>query len=68
MSNLLYILPWCIALTVIGITPDSAWKYHALIFGGSLVVSFLIIVGVLSLWAWKLLKGTVRLGPVQGSS
>lgn len=68
MSNILYILPWCIAVTVIDMRPDNAWKYHALIFGGSLVVSWVIVTVMVGLWAGKLLRGTMRLGVVYGGS
>ncbi|KAF9461231.1 hypothetical protein BDZ94DRAFT_1264310 [Collybia nuda] len=68
MSNILYILPWCIALTIIEMTPENAWKYHAVIFGGSLVVSWVIVMVMVGLWAGKLLKGTMRLGLVYGGS
>ncbi|KZP06605.1 hypothetical protein FIBSPDRAFT_876383 [Athelia psychrophila] len=65
MSNLLYILPWCIAMTIINITPENAWTYDALIFGGSLVVSFIIVVCVDALWARNLLRGTLRLAVIR---
>src|SRR5688572_11391065 len=38
--NMLWTFPWAIAVTRIGITEDTAWRYHAVIFGGSMVVSF----------------------------
>lgn len=39
-SNILWVLPWAIAVSKVGITPDDAWTYHAVVFGGSLVFSF----------------------------
>ncbi|KAF8153030.1 hypothetical protein B0H34DRAFT_721904 [Crassisporium funariophilum] len=54
VSNLLYALPWAIALPRIGITPDTAWTYHKWVFGGSLVVSLGIIIFVDALWAANL--------------
>jgi hypothetical protein len=66
-SNLLWVLPWAIAVTKIGITADTAWRYHSVVFGGSLVVSFIIILGADLLWTWKLLKGTMKLPPVVGA-
>ncbi|RDB30610.1 hypothetical protein Hypma_005722 [Hypsizygus marmoreus] len=53
MSNLLYCLPWAIALPLLGITPETAWGYHKWIFGGSLVVSLGIIVFVDGLWVLR---------------
>jgi len=38
-------------------TPDDAWKYHSIVFGGSLVFSFFDILVVDAIWAWALLKG-----------
>jgi hypothetical protein len=51
VSNLCWVLPWAIAITKIGITPDDAWTYHAIVFGGSLVFSFIDIVIVDLVWA-----------------
>lgn len=66
-SNLLWMLPWAIAVTRIGMTPSNAWKYHSIIFGGSLVFSFFNVCAVLALWAWLLTKGKVSLAPVRSS-
>ncbi|PVH75286.1 hypothetical protein DL98DRAFT_644426 [Cadophora sp. DSE1049] len=66
-SNLLWMLPWAIAVTRIGMTPSNAWKYHSVIFGGSLVFSFFNVCAVLALWAWLLTKGKVSLAPVRNS-
>ena len=66
-SNLLWVLPWAIAITKIGMNADNAWHYHSIIFGGSLVVSFLIIVTVDLLWGWRLLKGKMTLPRVVGA-
>ncbi|KAI7222318.1 hypothetical protein KC343_g7399, partial [Hortaea werneckii] len=40
VSNIFWVLPWAVAVTKIGITPDDAWTYHSIVFGGSLVFSF----------------------------
>ncbi|KAI7346000.1 hypothetical protein KC336_g22845, partial [Hortaea werneckii] len=37
VSNIFWVLPWAIAVTKTGITPDDAWTYHSIVFGGSLV-------------------------------
>ena len=57
-------LPWAIAVTRIGMTPDNAWHYDSIIFGGALVFDFFNVSLVLVLWAWMLHKGRVRLAPV----
>jgi hypothetical protein len=56
MSNLFYALPWAVVLTVIGdkITPDNSWTYHRWVFGGSLVVSLVIISTVDIIWVVRL--------------
>ncbi|KAF9053440.1 hypothetical protein BJ165DRAFT_1447523 [Panaeolus papilionaceus] len=61
-SNILYALPWAIALTVIGdkITADNSWTYHRWVFGGSLVVSLVIILAVDGLWVFRLKGGRLR--------
>ncbi|BGP38833.1 hypothetical protein JCM10449v2_002771 [Rhodotorula kratochvilovae] len=57
LANLLYCLPWAIALGEAHVEPEDAWTYHAFVFGGSLVVSFVIIIVVDSLWAWRVKLG-----------
>ena len=64
ISNLCWVLPWAIAVTRIGISPDDAWTYHSIVFGGSLVFSFVDIVIVDLIWAWTLVKGRMSLPPV----
>lgn len=38
---------------------SNAWRYHAVIIGGSLVLSFWATVVVLGMWIRKMLKGTL---------
>ncbi|KAK0627833.1 hypothetical protein B0T14DRAFT_421394 [Immersiella caudata] len=59
-SNLLYVLPWAIVCQVKDLE-GNAWTYHSLVFGGSLVFSFVDILVVDGLWAWTLLKGRATL-------
>lgn len=66
ISNICWVLPWAIAVTRVGITPDDAWTYHSIVFGGSLVFSFFDVLVVDALWAWRLMKGKMRLPPVSG--
>ncbi|CZT03060.1 uncharacterized protein RAG0_09941 [Rhynchosporium agropyri] len=67
VTNLFWMLPWAIAVTEIGMTPSNAWKYPSIIFGGSLVFSFLNLCVILALWAWFLKKGKVSLASVTKS-
>ncbi|KAI0111263.1 hypothetical protein GGR51DRAFT_71589 [Nemania sp. FL0031] len=60
-SNILYVLPWAIACQVKDLDEANAWTYHSLVFGGSLVFSFLDIIIVDAVWAWSLLTGKVTL-------
>lgn len=60
-SNLLYVLPWAIVCQVKDLDAANAWTYHSLVFGGSLVFSFVDILIVDVIWAWMLLKGRSRL-------
>jgi hypothetical protein len=64
-SNLLWMLPWAIAVSRIGMTPDNAWRYHSVIFGGALVFDFVNVSLVVLLWAWCLRRGKVRVAAVQ---
>lgn len=67
VSNLLWVLPWAIVVSHVGITPDDAWTYHSIVFGGSLVFSFFDIVVVDLLWAWVLCKGRMKLLPLSNA-
>ncbi|KAK1974857.1 hypothetical protein LZ30DRAFT_739286 [Colletotrichum cereale] len=61
VSNLLYVLPWAIVCQVANLSADRAWTYHSLVFGGSLVFSFVDICVVDGLWVWTLMTGKMRL-------
>ncbi|CAE6479087.1 unnamed protein product [Rhizoctonia solani] len=59
--NVLWVFPWAVALQVgIPITPSSAWKYHSIVFGGSLVMSFIVTIATVIVWAVWLLRGKVK--------
>jgi len=60
VSNLLYVLPWAIVCQVRDLE-GNAWTYHSLVFGGSLVFSFVDVLVVDGLWAWTLWKGRANL-------
>ncbi|KAL6406008.1 hypothetical protein AUP68_10566 [Ilyonectria robusta] len=60
-SNFFYVLPWAIACQVVKLDRDNTWSYHHIVFGGSLVFSFVDIVVVDAIWAWTLVMGKVRL-------
>lgn len=61
ISNIFWVLPWAIVVSEIGITPHDAWTYHSIVFGGSLVFSFFDVIMIDGLWAWRLLRGRMRL-------
>ena len=54
-------LPWAIVCQVSDLNTSDAWKYHSLVYGGSLVFSFVDIFFFGAFWAWSLLKGRMRL-------
>lgn len=60
-SNLLYVLPWAIVCQTAGLDADRAWTYHRLVFGGSLVFSFVDIIVFNGLWVWRLMRGQMKL-------
>lgn len=60
-SNLLYVLPWAIACQTAGLDAERAWTYHRLVFGGSLVFSFVDILVFDGLWVWRLIRGRMKL-------
>lgn len=57
MSNLLYMLPWAIVCQKASLTANKAWLYHSLVFGGSLVFTFIIVILVVAAWSWQLKAG-----------
>ncbi|KAK3324949.1 hypothetical protein B0H66DRAFT_580341 [Apodospora peruviana] len=61
VSNLLYVLPWAIACQTADLNEDNAWTYHGLVFGGSLVFSFVDILIFDGLWLWTLMTGRMKL-------
>ncbi|KAL8702785.1 MAG: hypothetical protein Q9201_004040 [Fulgogasparrea decipioides] len=60
-SNLLWVLPWAIVVTKVKMTQEHAWTFYSIIFGGSLVFSFLVVAVVLLFWASRLMKGKIVL-------
>lgn len=67
-SNILYVLPWAIVCQVRDLDAGNAWTYHSVVFGGSLVFSFFDILLFVSLWIWKLRRGTLKMGRVRQAS
>ena len=67
-SNILYVLPWAIVCQTANLNPNDAWTYHSLVFGGSLVFSFFVIVIGVGLWALRLARGKGRVDHVRTAS
>lgn len=59
-SNLLYVLPWAIVCQAKKLDEGNAWTCHSVVFGGSLVFSFVDILMVDGMWAWMLSTGRMR--------
>ncbi|KAJ5284686.1 hypothetical protein N7505_002666 [Penicillium chrysogenum] len=57
VSNLVYVLPWAIVCQVVDLNSHNAWTYHSLVFGGSLVFSFVEDVIVEAIWGWRFVQG-----------
>ncbi|KAL9047502.1 MAG: hypothetical protein Q9206_006723 [Seirophora lacunosa] len=66
LSNLLYVLPWAIVCQVIDLSGRDAWTYHSLVFGGSLVFSFFVVLIVDAVWLWRLRGGQMRVNAWRG--
>ncbi|KAI9763084.1 MAG: hypothetical protein M1840_000931 [Geoglossum simile] len=64
-SNFLWILPWAIVVTEVRMSAEEAWKFVAIIFGGALVFDFFNVSAVCVCWAWRLMKGKVRVRAVE---
>ena len=48
-------------MTSADVSEEDAWTYYAIIFGGALVFDFFNIALVFALWAWRLMKGQMKL-------
>ncbi|KAJ3156904.1 hypothetical protein HDU86_003439 [Geranomyces michiganensis] len=51
-TNILWVLPWCIALQVGAVPEDRAWWFYGFIFGGGLVFDFGVVLVALAFWRW----------------
>jgi Na+-driven multidrug efflux pump len=67
-SNILYVLPWAIVCQTADLNADDAWTYHSLVFGGSLVFSFFVIVIGDGTWALRLVRGKGKVDHVRIAS
>ncbi|KAB8304146.1 hypothetical protein EYC80_003566 [Monilinia laxa] len=61
-SNLLWMLPWAVAVGRIHMTAENAWTFHGIIFGGALVFDFVNVGVVLGWWVWALRRGKLVVG------
>ncbi|TGZ79647.1 hypothetical protein EX30DRAFT_321253 [Ascodesmis nigricans] len=55
VANIFWVLPWAIVVTKVKPKKDP-WLLYGMVFGGSMVASFIIVMGVLTLWARRLMK------------
>lgn len=62
-SNILYVLPWAVVCQVVKLNASDAWTYHSLVFGGSLVFSFFVVIAVDAVWAIRLRRGKMNVKP-----
>ncbi|RKU44956.1 hypothetical protein DL546_006455 [Coniochaeta pulveracea] len=60
-SNIFYVLPWAVVCQVKDLSQGNAWTWHSLVFGGSLVFSFVIILVFDVTWVWSLRTGRAKL-------
>ena len=65
-SNLFYVLPWAIVCQVVALNTTDAWTYHSLVFGGSPVFSFFIVLLTDGFWIWMLWKGKMSILALRG--
>lgn len=65
-SNIFYVLPWAIVCQVVTLDASDAWTYHSLVFGGSLVFSFFIVLLTDGFWVWMLWKGKMSISALKG--
>ena len=56
-ANVLYVLPWAVVCQVVRLREGDAWTVHGVVFGGSLVVSFVVVGVVDAVWVLRLARG-----------
>jgi hypothetical protein len=59
-SNLCWMLPCAIVVTVLSLPGSLAWTYYAVIFGGALVFDLLDVGLTLLIWIHRLSRGKLR--------
>ena len=57
ITNVLWVLPWAVVVQAHGLRSGDPWRWHAIVFGGSMVVSGFVVSGVVMTWAWTLRRG-----------
>lgn len=64
ISNICYVLPWAVVISVADLNPENAWSYHPFIFRGNLVFGFVDVLIVDGIWAWTVLRGRMVVPPI----
>ena len=54
-------------MTSAHVSKEEAWTYYAIIFGGALVFDFFNVALVTVLWAWRLMRGRMKLRQVHAA-
>ncbi|KAI9700955.1 MAG: hypothetical protein M1820_006600 [Bogoriella megaspora] len=67
IQNMLYMLPWAIALQLVHLNSQNAWSYHRFVYGGELIVVFVGDAILAMLWYWKLRTGRLKLSVVRST-
>ena len=60
MWNLLWMLPWAIAMTKQNVPEDNVLHFYAIIFGGVQVCAFFIVGAVFFVWAREFMRGRMK--------
>jgi hypothetical protein len=53
-------LPWAIFVTTTTFPQSSSWTYYAINIGGANVFDFFDVSLAVTVWAWTLMKGKIK--------
>ena len=60
----MWMLPWAMVVTKVKMVQADAWTFYSIIFGGALVFDIFNVGFIMLLWAWRVMKGNVKLQTV----
>ncbi|KAI9099867.1 hypothetical protein DFS34DRAFT_680246 [Phlyctochytrium arcticum] len=54
VTNLVWLLPWCIFFAAKDASANKAWTYHSVSFAGPMVLGLFVTIAAVGIWTWHL--------------